>query len=384
MPTKTLGAKNRIPIFSGYALMQDSSKDVLTAARERVRWIFDSYDIVRVSFSGGKDSTCALNLCLDEAKRHKRLPLEVVSFDEEVYDPDTIAYMDRILSNTELFKCHWFCMPIRRHTRTKESEDWITWETGHPEKWVRPMPRKAITIKEMPEYSDKMSLNEVLEIYFRDDPRWACVSGIRMEESFNRRRSVAGSGSMVARRKKYDWLKPVYDWTWKDVWHFIREYNIDHSGYYDKCWMDGISPKDQRVAPWGGVHASRFVSHLPVFYPDYWEKACERIPGLKAQALYGNTQLYRDVKNKPMAMTWQEYCYKLLEELDPASRSYWAEVVRQSLKRWRKVSSLPFPDEPITVDGQKIMQSWKKLCHSIGKNDLILNNEGNLVSRDTL
>ena len=48
--------KNRIPIFSGYALMQDSSKDVLTAARERVRWIFDNYTIVRVSFSGGKDS----------------------------------------------------------------------------------------------------------------------------------------------------------------------------------------------------------------------------------------------------------------------------------------------------------------------------------------
>ncbi len=138
--------KNRIPIFSGYALMQDSSKDVLTAARERVSWIFDTYDIIRVSFSGGKDSTCALNLCLDEARRRKRLPLEVVSFDEEVYDPDTIEYMDRILRNTSLFRCHWFCMPIRRHARGKEGTDWITWETGHPEKWVRPMPKEAITI----------------------------------------------------------------------------------------------------------------------------------------------------------------------------------------------------------------------------------------------
>ena len=43
--------------------------DVYTAARERISWVFDTFDRVYVSFSAGKDSTVMLHMVADEAMR---------------------------------------------------------------------------------------------------------------------------------------------------------------------------------------------------------------------------------------------------------------------------------------------------------------------------
>jgi len=46
-----------------------STTDVLTAARERTAWTFDTYESVYLSYSAGKDSTVMLHLAVDEARR---------------------------------------------------------------------------------------------------------------------------------------------------------------------------------------------------------------------------------------------------------------------------------------------------------------------------
>ncbi len=38
-------------------------KNVLEAAQERVQWIFDTFEQITLSFSGGKDSTALFHLC---------------------------------------------------------------------------------------------------------------------------------------------------------------------------------------------------------------------------------------------------------------------------------------------------------------------------------
>jgi predicted phosphoadenosine phosphosulfate sulfurtransferase len=40
--------------------------DVLTAARDRIRWTLDAFPRACVSFSGGKDSTVMLHLVMEE------------------------------------------------------------------------------------------------------------------------------------------------------------------------------------------------------------------------------------------------------------------------------------------------------------------------------
>ena len=63
--------------------------DVFTAARERLRHVFSNYDKVVVSYSGGKDSTCCLELAIQVARDLGKLPLDVMFFDEEVLLPET-------------------------------------------------------------------------------------------------------------------------------------------------------------------------------------------------------------------------------------------------------------------------------------------------------
>ena len=52
--------------------------DVFTAARSRLAEVFDAFERVFVSFSGGKDSGVVVQLALDIAREKGRLPLDVL------------------------------------------------------------------------------------------------------------------------------------------------------------------------------------------------------------------------------------------------------------------------------------------------------------------
>ena len=68
-------------------------QNVWDTSLERIRSIYDSFDKVIVSFSGGKDSTAVLHCALEVAKEKNQLPLDVVFFDEEAIHPPTIEYV---------------------------------------------------------------------------------------------------------------------------------------------------------------------------------------------------------------------------------------------------------------------------------------------------
>jgi len=58
--------------------------DVFEAALARIRWVFDEFGRnVVVAFSGGKDSTCVLNLAHIVATERNELPLKVMWIDQE-------------------------------------------------------------------------------------------------------------------------------------------------------------------------------------------------------------------------------------------------------------------------------------------------------------
>ena len=72
------------------------NKSVLDLAYERLNNVFDQFDTVSVSFSGGKDSTICLNLTLEVARQRNRLPLDVVHWDEEAIPYQTEEYVRRV------------------------------------------------------------------------------------------------------------------------------------------------------------------------------------------------------------------------------------------------------------------------------------------------
>lgn len=48
-------------------------QNVLQAARDRIGWVFSNFKTVKVSISGGKDSTVLAELCWREAQERGRL-----------------------------------------------------------------------------------------------------------------------------------------------------------------------------------------------------------------------------------------------------------------------------------------------------------------------
>ena len=73
--------------------------DVYEAAQRRLKVVFDMFDYVYVSFSGGKDSGVLLNLCIDYIRRNAPgRKLGVMHMDYEVQYRDTTDYVARTLA----------------------------------------------------------------------------------------------------------------------------------------------------------------------------------------------------------------------------------------------------------------------------------------------
>ena len=81
------------------------TKNVYELAQERLKVIFNEFDNIYVSFSGGKDSGVLLNMCIDYIRKNNlKVRLGVFHMDYEIQYKMTIDYVDRI--------------PIRQQVRT--------------------------------------------------------------------------------------------------------------------------------------------------------------------------------------------------------------------------------------------------------------------------
>ncbi|EDU1197110.1 phosphoadenosine phosphosulfate reductase family protein, partial [Salmonella enterica subsp. enterica serovar Heidelberg str. CFSAN000576] len=66
--------------------------DVLSATKLRIKKVFDVFDRITLSFSGGKDSTVMFHLVADEARRRGR-KFSVLFIDWEVQYHSTITHV---------------------------------------------------------------------------------------------------------------------------------------------------------------------------------------------------------------------------------------------------------------------------------------------------
>jgi len=356
-----------------YQQFEDST--VIEASYHRIKSIFSKVDTPIVSFSGGKDSTVLLFMTLSIAEELDRLPLKVLLFDEEVLDPDTLDYCAQVRLMPDI-EFYWVCVPIRHTVRSKFRSFWWTWDPAEKDRWARPIPDYAIS--EMDGWPAGDQALDTANSVFIDSigAEWgkvATMTGIRVDESFNRRRTILQSGAWHHNRgKRIIYAKPIYDWKWQDVWRAIDRFDWPYSKFYEKMFMAGVSPHYQRVAPWGNVSQARDVQYWPQFYPDFWDKAIRRLPELTAQHRYGSTKLYREAFNKPDHMTWMEYTFFIIASFEEEKvRKYWLQHVKETLMRWSEKNTYPFPDEPILIDGKpESLKCWKRLATIISKNDM--------------
>lgn len=340
--------------------------NVWDEALKRTRYIFDNFDKVVVSFSGGKDSTAVLNVALEVARERNKLPLEVVFFDEEAIHPPTIEYVRRV-ANSEDVDLKWYCLEFKhRNAASNEEPFWYCWDNAKEDVWVRPLPPEAIT--DHPNFKKGMAFQEFSPyLYDRTDGSVAMLTGIRTQESLRRYQVIAKkkndafiNSKSEASNNQYRCF-PIYDWSSEDVWLAVHKFGWDYNKTYDifnqtKMHQDFLH---QRVCPPFGEEPLRGLWVYAECFPDMWHKMLYRVQGVATAWRYANTSLYSNSKDKPEHMSYREYLNVIIDSYEAESKNDVKKSLNGYIKNHLKQTTDPIEETiPHTISGV----SWMWLC----------------------
>lgn len=341
-------------------------KNVYEETLDRIRHIYDRYDKVVVSFSGGKDSTAVLNCTLEIARERNKLPLSVVFFDEEAIHPPTIEYVQRVTDNPDI-KMEWYCLEFKhRNACSNEEPFWFTWDQDKKDYWVRQMPDNAI--KEHSKFQKGMSFQEFAPyLYDRSIGSVAMLTGIRTQESLRRYQVIAKKkndayiNSRAENGQNQYRCFPIYDWSSEDVWLAVQKFGWDYNRTYDiynqtKLYGDFLH---QRVCPPYGEEPLRGLWLYSQCFPEMWHKMLNRVQGVATAWRYGNTELYSSAKSKPLNLTWKDYLSVIIDSYDHDSKNEVKQTVNGYIKNHQKKTKQKIDEEtPHPISGV----SWQWLC----------------------
>lgn len=339
---------------------EDIDQNVYDAAIDRATHTLETFDHVFVLFSGGKDSTVAMNVMLDAAHLRddlaaKHLPLRVIFFDEEGIPQETEDYVRRTSQRPDV-NLEWLCIPVRaRNACSRKEPWWYPWAPEAEDKWCRPLPPEAIT--EIPGFpiwpvKDRLSTSDTNGLFAPPElGNTAAVMGIRAQESHIRSKAVRGKtvdNYIMAYTDKTSngnlWkVYPVYDWTAQDIWTGVREEKWDYNEAYDLQWKAGVQENVQRVSPPFGEQSNGSLHLYAKCYPDIWAKLCERVPGAAAAARWTLTELYGFKKRppKPEDMSWPQYLAHYVAQFNLEERKLIAERLRSEIALHYKKTTHP-------------------------------------------
>lgn len=327
-------------------------KDCMSLTLERMEYLFDTFDQVWVSFSGGKDSTACLNTALQVATDKKRLPLNVFTFDEEAIPPETVDYQQRV-SDRDDINFLWYCVPIEhRNACSMKQPYWYPWAPEDKHLWTRDLPPTAIT--ELLVNKRCGIPDQVGKVFDHRKGTVANVMGIRTQESMTRYRHIAtktGDRAWIMPPSKFKFVQncyPIYDWATEDVWLAPDVMGWDYNRAYETMTLAGIPLSMQRVCPPYGEQPIRGLWRFKSCWPELWAKMVDRVHGAATAARYANTDLYGcGVKDEdlPEGMTWRELTIITLQKLDARSRKEAAHAIKGCVGIHNRRSSQPIPDD---------------------------------------
>jgi len=366
--------------------------NVYEKALERAEYLFDNYDNVVVMFSGGKDSTAVLQICLEvKEKKNIKKPLEVIFFDEECIHPPTIEYMERVSKFPDV-NLKWFCLPVKHRNACSYDEPWwYTWDKNKKDLWVRDLPEQAIT--EHPLWVDDADIDvESFTKMLYEGKHYAIVLGIRTQESIRRYRAIASKQGELAwlqetkramnvEKGKHRYIRAtngyiVYDWSSEDVWRYVLEKGYDYNKTYDIYNKTELynSLGQQRVCPPFGEEPLRSLHLYRECFPDLWEKMLYRVDGVATAMRYANTELYgtgmggsTKISAKPKDKDWRQFFDVILDNYDGEQKRQMKGQVNKLIKRHYNVTDDKIPDEkPHMISGA----NWKFFTKILLKGDL--------------
>lgn len=401
-------------------------QNVYEALLDRLHFIFEEFENIYVSFSGGKDSGLLLNLVLDY--RNKYAPdrrIGVFHQDFEAQYTVTTEYIERTLERIKNeAELYWVCLPMATRTALSSYEMyWYPWDDTKQELWVRDMPDKEYVINLsnnlITTYRYRMHQEDLAKQFGRwyrkkhGDKKTISLLGIRADESLQRysgflNRKYGYKGECwISKQFKDVWCaSPLYDWSVRDVWHANYLFSYDYNGLYDLYHKAGLTVSQMRVASPFNDYSKDAINLYRVIDPEIWCRLVGRVQGANFSAIYGRTKAmgYRSI-TLPPGHTWKSYTQFLLDTLPKRLRNNYIRKFNTSIRFWHEtgggldedviqeleqngyrirrngVSNYtlnkksrivflgPIPDNTDNIRSTKDIPSWKRMCYCILKND---------------
>ena len=297
------------------------NKDVMTAAKERVKYVFDTFENVCVSISGGKDSTVLAHLVLTEAHERNR-KVGIFFLDEEVVYDSTIKQIKYIMNlypgNTIKL---WYQIPFNLTNATSlQDTQFMPWEPGKAKTWMRHKEPDSIQHKPWPAEKETVrdknkgfGFYDVIENFENSRSDTAFCVGLRATESPNRWRAVAKNpahGMFYATGLKNGNVSvyPLYDWNFHDIWKYIYDNNLHYSQIYDYMYKKGMGLQEIRVSSLIHEKSFKALVELPEFEPKTYDRLLKRAKGIQTGHLYGKSNEILRARKLPKGFkTWKEY-----------------------------------------------------------------------------
>ena len=401
-------------------------KDVYAAFKERMQFIFEEFDNIYVSFSGGKDSGLLLNMVMDfQKERYPQKKIGVFHQDFEAQYTVTTEYVERTFERIkEDVEPYWVCLPMATRTALSSYQMyWYPWDDTKTESWVRDMPRKeyVINLENNPitTYHYRMHQEDLAKQFGRwyrkihNNKKTVCLLGMRADESLQRysgflNKKYGYKGECwISQTFKDVWCaSPLYDWSSEDIWHANYLFDYDYNHLYDLYHMAGLKVSQMRVASPFNDYSKDALNLYCVIDPEIWVKLVGRVQGANFASIYGKTKAmgYRNV-TLPEGHTWKSYTMFLLDTLPARLRNNYVKKFNTSIEFWHKTgggldeetiaeledhgyhirrngvsnytlnkkSRVVFvgniPDDTDDIKSTKDIPSWKRMCYCILKND---------------
>lgn len=374
-----------------------SNQNVYDALQDRLQFLFEEFDNIFISFSGGKDSGLLLNLLMDYRRKHyPDRKIGIFHQDFEAQYTVTTEYIERTMERyKDEAELYWVCLPMATYHYRMHQED-----LAHQfARWYR---------------------------ISHENKKTVCLLGMRADESLqrysgflNKQYGYKGECWITKQFKDVWCASPIYDWTLDDIWHATWLFHYDYNKLYDLYYKAGLKPSQMRVASPFNDYSKDALNMYRVIDPQIWVRLVGRVRGANFGAIYGRSKAmgYRSVR-LPEGHTWKSYTMFLLDTLPTRLWNNYVKKFNASIQFWHKTgggldeetiqelidhgyrikrngvsnytlnkkSRIIFldkiPDNTDDIATTKDIPSWKRMCCCILKNDHICRTMGFGMTRE--
>lgn len=375
--------------------------DVHDAFNQRLEVIFNEFDNVYFSFSGGKDSSVMIQLANVKAKEMGK-KFDILYIDLEAQYKNTINHVKELTTLSQIRDFYWIALPLQlRNAVSQLQPKWVCWSPSQKDLWVRDLPKNSINLDNHNFSFFRVGME--FEEFIIEFAKWyknekggliGAGIGIRSDESLNRWRTIHSQSKTTYKGNQWTTLLkpnkdiynfyPLYDWKTQDIWVSVSKFDLKFNLIYELMYKNGVSIHEQRLCQPYGDDQKNGLDQFKALEYETWEKVLSRVNGVNFGNIYARTSALGNITScKPDNMNYQEYSVFLLESLGLYNKDlmlHYISKIKKFIRWWEKEHGCKLeeiPDEAdTTLEAMHKVPSWRRISRAIERNDFYMKRLG--------